>query len=794
MNICVQKIEDSVENNKSVIHVFGRDENGVKYRFSEQEFLPYFYVKEEQQLYDNPDITSIKSGYFTIYGDKVKRITMKQQSHIRAYRNIINESFELDLKCTNRFRIDKNIYSGYDTDKKEGVDFNVAPRIMYFDIETVFTRDSLNVADTKCEITCISAYDSYLNKYITFVQRSDLEPKKEKRKFVGRKDKTIYDHSVNYFNDEREMLKYFIKFINVMSPDILTGWSSNSYDIPYLINRAKLLKINYSSLSPLNKVYLFQRERNFDITIKGLSCFDLLPAYAKLQQNVMKSLKLKDVSQEELGISKITEGLDTWKTDLEKHIYYNVCDVELCVELDKQCKVISFYDEMRKVVGCDINDTLSVNRMHDINLFRFSDGLVLPTKKVYDNEKIKGAHVEQPLKGVHKYVAILDLLSLYPSIILSCDMSPETIDENGDVKLGNGISFNTEKVGLIPKILKYCLETRAKVKVLMKEKEYNSDEYNVLDNQQNSYKRLANGMYGLLSHKGFRLYDNRVSGSVTWLGRRITKFTKKVIEEEGYKVIYGDTDSCMFIVNDEDYEERIKTGYSVADLLNEKYKEYLLHFGITNCKLFIKFEKLFSPMIFVDVKKTYAGKLEWLEGQQCNKRIIMGFGSKRSDNAAFSVKIQKTLIDMILDYEKRINIVNHFSDVLANIRTVDISDIGIPSTIKKPFEEYKTKGATIKGALYSNRYLDTQFDIGSKPRYIYISQAKTNKYPYTDVLCFEDGESTDKITDNFIIDYDKMSDVLIFKKIEKLLDIIKLSIDDIKLRKITKKTRQGVLG
>jgi DNA polymerase I len=288
-----------------------------------------------------------------------------------------------------------------------------------------------------------------------------------------------------------------------------------------------------------------------------------------------------------------------------------------------------------------------------------------------------------------------------------------------------------------------------------------------------------NTYYGVSGYTRFRLFDREIGSAVTSVGRAIIEHTRRVIEQQGYTVIYGDTDSCMVhLPPNLDREATIATARAIEKHLNESYQEFAHKELNADVHYFsIKFEKIYERFFQAGKKKRYAGHLVWKEGKDVDEVDIVGFEIKRSDTPQITKVVQQRVMEMILKGEEYAGIKAFLSDVITKYRAgkYSLDEIGIPGGIGKSLDDYGNDDAQVRGAKYANLHLHTEFGKGSKPKRIYI-RTVTSKYPKTDVLCFEYG---DQVPPEFVVDLELMLDKTIKQPISRIIESLGWSWDDV---------------
>ena len=472
---------------------------------------------------------------------------------------------------------------------------------MTFDIEVEMNSGLPDIETASNAITSIAGHDSVTNDYFVYVVNK------------GEKiDKTIKGAKVESFDTEEGLLSAFMTKWREINPTIVTGWNIDYFDVTYLYNRYKLLfgQQFANQLSPIGKVsYNKYRSRYI---IGGVSCLDYLALYKCYNFTELPNYRLDTVASIELGRGKIEyEGnLDQlFRDDIEKFIEYNLVDVELVVDLDKKLQFIDLARAICHTGHVFYEDFLFSSKWLEGAILTFlrRSGRVAPNKprRKPRNEdgsdgegKFTGAYVKEPKPGLYKWVYDLDLTSLYPSIIMSINISPETkigklkgysaeqhmkgnletysiVDDSGNefpplpkekfLKFieknkysvaANGVLYRTDKVGVIPEILSVWFDKRVEYKNLMKKygKEGNDEQYKFYGKRQLVQKIMLNSLYGVLGLPSFRFYDVDNAEATTITGQTVIKTTElianqyysKVIGKEDDYNVYTDTDSVFY--------------------------------------------------------------------------------------------------------------------------------------------------------------------------------------------------------------------------------------------------------
>jgi len=592
----------------AVLHIFGRDTDGKAHRVDLTGFVPYYFIPVEQaDKMVLPSIISIdKSRIFkSIYGDELRKVECKGSPiDIHVTKNLY-QHFEADIPFHVRYMIDNHITSGIETDSDlcdyrlvKPCDVKTPTRVCFLDIEC---SDEKGFPEPDRDpVTAITMYDNFDDKYTTLALNVTGKP-------VQIRDPP--QRKTYMFEDEKKMLQAFCDYIKQKDPDIISGWNVRDFDIDYLVKRLATFEINIKEISRLPPSYGDKRNSG---NIRGRNVFDLLEAYKKITtaSGKRESYRLDAIAEYELKEHKVHFNgsvMQLAKDDPQKFIDYNYKDVELCVGIDKKIKIVEFYRQLASFVGCPLDKTLDSSSVVDIYVLRKAyKKFILPSKGFATEEKFEGATVLNPSKGVKENVVVLDLKSLYPMSMITMNASPETKDPLGelhsppDTHFKDGIHFKKEPIGLVREIILELLEKRDALKKKMKSLDKESNEYQILDMQQNVLKIIMNTYYGVSGYPRFRMFDNEIASAVTACGRAIIEFTRQYVESKGYKVVYGDS----------------VTGDSIINIFP--------YFG--NKCLKIKIEDLFTHISYTDGDKEYCNICAFTDsvsskGFGCTKQI-----------------------------------------------------------------------------------------------------------------------------------------------------------------------------
>jgi len=822
-------VEGSGDRERPVLHVFGRTSGNEAEHVRVHGFRPYFYAPTDTLSEDDlarDVITGTEDGYESIRGEELTKIFGRTPRDVGNIRDEF-EHYEADILFPNRLLIDKDITEAVRVpdrraddgavyvhhDELEACEVTADLRVNTFDIE-VDDRNGFP-EDGEEPVVCLTSHDSYRDEYVAWLYTAPDATVESPEAVPGYDPLTDeFDVDVRVFDSEEAMHEAFLSYVEETDPDVLTGWNFDDFDAPYLIDRLDELDprtdhdLDSDRLSRVSEVWTSGWGGP---NVKGRVVFDLLYAYQRTKYSELDSYRLDAVGEQELGVGKERypgDIGDLWEDDPERLLEYNLRDVELCVEIDRKQSIVAFWDEARKLVGCKLEDATTPGDAVDMYVLHKAFGnFVLPSKGQQEAEEFEGGAVFDPITGVRENVSVLDLKSLYPMSMVTINASPETkVDPetfDGDTyRTPTGVHFRKEPDGIIREMVDELLTEREDKKELRDEHDPDSENYERYDRQQAAVKVIMNSLYGVFGWDRFRLYDRAMSAGVTSTNREVIDFTEQAAEDFGYSVAYGDTDSVMLELGQElSREEAIEESFDIEDHINAAYDEFAREqLNADEHRFQIEFEKLYRRFFQAGKKKRYAGHIVWKEGKDVDDVDITGFEYQRSDIAPITKRVQKEVIDLVVREGDVDAVEDYVHGVIEDFRAgeVDLDDIGIPGGIGKRLDNYDTDTAQVRGAKYANLLLGTNFDRGSKPKRLYLAKVHPDFWDRVenergidtntsdlyrefrrdpDVICYE---YADQIPAEFEVDYDKMLDKTLKGPIERILEALDISWDEVK--------------
>ena len=383
---------------------------------------------------------SERGRYTSIFGQRMDKFETTRSEEFQRELRIIPQDKRYESDINPIFRC---IYDHYKNAPSPKLN------ILYFDIETDFSQDHgfSTPEDAFNPVTAISFYASWLNKNFTLVIKPKTLTVDQSQDIVNKFEDTVL------CENEEELLDVFLSMIE--DADILTGWNSTNYDIPYLHNRiVQVLGKEHTrrfclwNKFPKRREYKSYGKDSVTYDLLGRVHLDYLELYRKHTYHEMHSYRLDFVGEYEVKEKKIAyDGtLDAlYNNDFEKFIAYSRQDVMLLVKIDNKLKFIELSMDLAHSNGVLLATTLGSVAMIDnaITNEAHEQGFVIPDRKKSDSDRysqlteddddaeeltgIAGAFVADPKKGLHNWIGCVDINSLYPSTIRALNMSRETV-------------------------------------------------------------------------------------------------------------------------------------------------------------------------------------------------------------------------------------------------------------------------------------------------------------------------------------------------------------------------------
>jgi DNA polymerase I len=650
----------------------------------DSEFAPYFYLTTKQA----PSAIKLEGVKEVVRRDadtlKVVCSTPADVPKAREKAKLLGKVSEADVPFTQRYLIDHALkpMQTYEWDglKFAPTDGDIALKRVAMDFET-YNQRGFSVAD-KDPILLAAAHDGKEDHVFTW--------KKIKRPFVTTS------------KDEKSALEGFAKAMQ--EADVVYTYNGDNFDLPYLRERMKTLKIEHGLGLGGEQTRFRNTQRGVTALIPGKAHVDVYQAIsflARIGALKLPRYTLADVYAEISGKKKVLiDKKSIWKTwdsgkGLEELADYNLDDAHATWELGEH--VLPLYTAFAKLVGSTLSDVcrMSTGQMVEQLLLSssFQRGVIAPNKPGHgelaarSQSPIEGGFVKTPPAGLHDRVAVLDFRGLYPSIIISHNISPETLGckccEDAFVS-PQGHRFCRKHKGIIPEMLETLVKNRIAVKKRMREA--TGKEKVRLDAEQWALKIVANSTYGYTLYARARWYSRQCGESTTAWARHYVHDLIAKAEQAGFEVLYADTDSAFLKLGD-------KTKEDVVAFV----KEYNTHLPEA---MAVEFEGYYPRCIFVTRRVGGAAKKRYALLREDGQVEITGLEFVRRDWSALAKNAQQRVVQAVLENkveEAKKIVLQTIEGVRAN--TFPLDDFVIYTQLKRRTGNYDAVGPHVKAAM-----------------------------------------------------------------------------------------------
>lgn len=491
---------------------------------------------------------------------------------------------------------------------------------------------------------------------------------------------------VEFVDSEAEMILRFKQFIDQQAPDVLVGFDSDSFDWPYIKARAEKYGLrldfgmDYSSLD-------LQRGQ---FMIKGLTCLDVFKYIIRHFRDVLKtdSFDLDSISRELIGLGKIDADIEdlyrVWEEEpaaLDRYCRYNLRDAELAFRLFGKVKEAVM--EFSKICGINIFDACSFGFSQLVESYLMkqakASGLLIPQKPSFSvsmarkAERFKGGFVKEPDPGVYHDVYVYDFRSLYPSIMLSGNVGPDTIG-CACCAGKSEVWFCSNRQSFFMKSLESIVSRRMRIKDLIMRRESRGESSSeALHVREKNLKILANAFFGYLGFSSARWYSVKAAEEVARIGRKHIHDVIDELELDGFKVLYSDTDSIFASPDPSEVVARINKG--LPDPMS------------------LDLEGVFRTVLFVPLKEDAKGaKKKYVLVDKDDNLIIKGFETIRSNVSPFIRDVQKDILGALLIRDDLEGALGLLRDAIGRIKdkAVDIDQMVLSTKVTRELDKYET--------------------------------------------------------------------------------------------------------
>jgi len=711
---------------KAVVRLWGRSRDGKSVVVRDGSLMPYFYVQHAAGM-SGADVNLLKSRILEMEVDGRRPVRAEETERkflgkpvrlIKVYASLpadvpgfrdalkdwkeVEEEYEYGIPFYRRYMIDRGLIpmewaeaeGVIVTDEKTKADIIIeaeavrpaggeaypAFRILAFDIEMVREGDGEKII------------------MVSFADNAGF------RKAIAAGTKKCRD--VEPAGSEAELIRKFVETVSQNDPDIVVGYNTDRFDFPKMAEKAMLYRTPLAIGRDQSHFAFRRRGRVSAAQLTGRSHIDL---YDFIENILSPSLSTEVLTLDRVAKELIGEGKETlgwteiekaWKDkDIGMIARYCMRDSYLTLKLAENLLPQIF--EISKVSGQLPFDTarMSYSQLVEWLLIRkaFHAGELAPNRPKYGEVSARrraapyvGGYVHQPKEGIHESIAVFDFASLYPSITITHNVSPETLDcpdckadERNNVPESEHY-FCSKAKGFVPAIIEELVVKRNGIKDAMKSLSPKTFEYKALHNRQHAMKIIANASYGYYGYAGSRWYSRICAESITAWGRMYIRKVIDMAEQAGYEVVYGDTDSMFVKVRPSEVRKFLKR---VNDSLT----------GVME----MEFKGMYESGIFVVGKTTgLAAKKRYALIDKDGNMTIRGFEKVRRDWSDIAKDTQEAVLKAILrdkSPEKAVRIVRRIVEDLKKGK-VRREDLVIYTQLTKPVDQYEQASPHVTAA------------------------------------------------------------------------------------------------
>lgn len=497
---------------------------------------------------------------------------------------------------------------------------------------------------------------------------------------------------IRAYRDEKALLLDFIHFVKKYSPDIFIGWNLIGFDLNFINQRCEVLGIRpaFGVNGEQWRIHTADTQGKYFATIPGRVALDGI-TLLKVGGYHFESFSLNNVSKEILQDQKLLHGNDRWQEierlhqeDLQAFVDYNLQDCDLVLKIFKKLKLIELQQTRVDLTGIPLEQTGgSVAAFENLYLPRLHKaGWVAPAWRDEAFVPSPGGFVMSSIPGLYKNVLVFDFKSLYPSIIRTFYIDPlariSAADKATDSKSRFvpgylGARFDRE-VAILPELVTELAQARELAK---------RDKNDILSY---AIKIIMNSFYGVLGSNVCRFYHAELASSITMRGHELLGRTQKWMEQQGVKVIYGDTDS-IFITFENDEIDPYRAGKQLCDDMNVFLTAWCREYADLDSFLELEFERVYERFFMPTIRGQEEGSKKRYAGLSKGDLVFKGLEAARTDWTKLARDFQRGLFERIFNDE---NPIRYIQETVAKLRRGEFDDQLIYSKqLSRPLAAYQ---------------------------------------------------------------------------------------------------------
>ncbi|MCP3961378.1 MAG: DNA polymerase II [bacterium] len=687
-----------VEAGKAVVHLFGRLESGETFLVRDDRQTPHFYIRtaDADRARQLGATKLTPTSRVSLAGEPVSRVRLRLPSDTPALRDRLIaggvQCFEADVRFAMRFLIDLDIRGSLEIEGrfKQGArigrvyqnptlaasDWAPELRVLSIDIETdPRARRLLSIALDGCGVS----------EVMLFTPRGWQTPA-----------------GAVPFSSERDLLRAFCQRLRELDPDVLTGWNVVDFDLRVLVDMARRFGLVLDIGRGSGSVHLRESRMPWsthEAIVPGRVVADgihlLRGAFIRMDDYSLDTVSREvlgegktDIASPAAGGDKGKQILDAFRHDRERFVQYNLTDARLVSEILGQLRLLDLAVERSRLTGLPIDRISGSIAAFDFLYLSelYKRGIVAPSVGGGDGDEAAspnlGGHVLEPVTGLHHNVLVFDFKSLYPSLIRTFQIDPlgylpEPGPGDDPIVAPNGAAFRREP-GILTDILDRLFPRREAAKA-------RGDGV-----ASHAIKILMNSFYGVLGTRACRFYRPEVASAITSFGQEVLLWVKKRIEQRGFQVLYGDTDS-LFVLSDQRTSAAARAvGGNLTRELDGRVARWIEERWRLESRLELELETLYRQLMLPPMRhgrggarKRYVGLVG--EGEEAEV-VFTGMEVVRRDWTELAKRVQRELYERLFAGER---IEDYLALVVANLRQGRLDDLVVyHKGLRKSLDEY----------------------------------------------------------------------------------------------------------
>jgi DNA polymerase, archaea type len=697
-------INPKIDEKKATIELWlwGIDGSGKRVLVIDRNFTAYFYA----MVQDGFDASKVADAVMTAYVSSIVKVevahrlffgkpvmaikvcckvateTGKIANQLRSVEGI-KDCLEDDVRASMRYLIDNNVvpcgWHEVEATEEENME-GVRVAKVYFAKSPPKQLDKVDLPQLRVlafSMICYSHEGSPKPDRNPVLIISTSTSNGEEKQFITGED----------MND-KPVIQSFIDCICQFDPDIIASYGANTVDWTYLKGRSRKLKLKVNfdraKLEPHASIY-------GHVSTTGIVNLDLVDF-----MDVFPEVKVKTLWNfaDHLGVLKGQQSViedvlfaDYWDDKQKRTELYQFGVDSACKVQGMAALLLDFAMQLAVLTSLPIDHVMTAAVGFRVEWFLIKQGQkigeLIPKRIEQPYTPYAGGLVLSPKPGLHENIAVLDFKSMYPNIMITYNLSPDTYIAPEEPEPAGGINiapevghkFRKTPPGFYKESLTYLINVRGTIRQRMKTLDPKTVEYRVLDARQKAVKIITNAAYGYAGWVGARWYIKPVAEAASAWGRHIILTATQMAEKAGIAVVYGDTDSLFL-----NYDQ------TTIQKLEEDIKRDL--------KLDVEVGEVYKRIFFTEAKKRYAGL------RQDGSLDIVGLEVIRGDWAEVAKKVQERVLEIILNEPSPKRAIDYVRSVIGDLkdRKVSIHDLIIWKTLTKAPDEYAIKAPHVEAA------------------------------------------------------------------------------------------------